>query len=112
MHHVIKPELHVVTEVVEAELVVGAVGYVGGIGIAALGIGQAVDDAADRQTEEAIDRSHPLRIASREVVIDGDDMHALRRQRIQIDRQGRDQRLTLARFHLGDHAAMQNDAAL
>ena len=38
-------------------------------------------------------------------------MHALRRQGVEIDRQGRDQRLALAGLHLGDHAAVQDDAA-
>ena len=35
----------------------------------------------------------------------------LRRQRVEIDRQGRDQRLAFAGLHLGDHAAVQDDAA-
>ena len=77
MHHLVQPELHVVAEVVEAELVVGAVRDVGGIGIPPLGIGQAVDDAADGEAEEAIDRAHPLGVAPRQVVVDGDDVHAL-----------------------------------
>ena len=61
--------------------------------------------------KKAIDRAHPLRVAPRQVVVDGDDVHALRWQRVEIDRQGRDQRLALAGLHLGDHAAVQDDAA-
>ena len=38
-------------------------------------------------------------------------MHALAGQRVEIDRQGRDQRLAFAGLHLGDHAAMQHDPA-
>ena len=110
MDHLVQPELHVVAKVVEAELVVGAVCHVRRISIPALGIGQAVDDAAYRQTEEAIDRSHPLGIAPSQVVVDGDDVHALGRERVEIDRKGRDQCLAFARLHLGDHAAVQDDA--
>ena len=111
MHHFFQPELHVVAEVVEAQLVVGAVRDVGGIGIPALGIGQAVDDAADGEAEEAVDRAHPLGVAPRQVVVDGDHVHASRRQGVEIDRQRRDQRLAFAGLHLGDHAPVQHDAA-
>ena len=38
-------------------------------------------------------------------------MHALARERVEIDRQGRDQRLAFAGLHLGDHAAVEDDAA-
>ena len=41
---------HVVAEVVEAELVVGAVGDVGGIGRSSLGGGQVMDDQANGET--------------------------------------------------------------
>ena len=111
MHHFFQPELHVVAEVVEAQLVVGAVRDVGGIGIPPLGIGQAVDDAADGEAEEAVDRAHPLGVAPRQVVVDGDHVHASRRQGVEIDRQRRDQRLAFAGLHLGDHAPVQHDAA-
>ena len=38
-------------------------------------------------------------------------MHALGGQRIQVNRQGRHQRLAFAGFHLGDLAFMQHHAA-
>ena len=47
MHHFLQPELHVVAQIVEAQLVVGAVRDVGGVGVPPFGIGQPVDDAAD-----------------------------------------------------------------
>ena len=59
----------------------------------------------------AIDLAHPFRIAAGEVVVDGDDMHALAGQRVQIGREGRDQGLALARLHFGDVALVQEDAA-
>ena len=111
LHHLLEPELHVVAQIVEAELVVGAVGDVGGVLVAALVVVEPVDDAADGEAEETIDLAHPLAVALGEVVVDGDDMDALARERVEIDRQGRDQRLAFAGLHLGDHAAMEDDAA-
>ena len=55
--------------------------------------------------------AHPLRVALCEVIVDGDDVHALSRERVEIGRQGRDQRLAFARLHFGDTALIQSDAA-
>ena len=109
--HVLEPELHVVAQIVEAELVVGAVGDIGGIGLAALVVVEVVDDAADRETEKTVDLSHPLGVAAGEIVVDRDDVHAVAGERVQIDREGRDQGLAFAGLHLGDHAAVQHDPA-
>ena len=76
LHHVLDPVLHVVAQIVEAELVVGAVGHVAGIGRLALRIFEPVHDHPDGQPEEAVDLAHPLGVALGEVVVDGDDMHA------------------------------------
>ncbi len=111
LDHVLEPELHVVAQVVEAELVVGAVGDVGQIGLLALHVVEFVDDAADRETEKAIDLAHPFGIAAGEIIVDGDDVGAVAGERVQIDRKGRDQGLAFAGFHLGDHAAMQHHPA-
>ena len=64
-----------------------------------------------RQAEKAVDLTHPLGVAAGEIVVDRDDMHAVAGERVEIDRQGRDQGLAFAGLHLGDHAAMQHDAA-
>jgi hypothetical protein len=52
-----------------------------------------------------------VRVAAGQVVVDGDDMHALAGQRIQIGRQGGHQRLALAGAHFGNLALMQRHAA-
>jgi hypothetical protein len=70
-------ELHVVAQVVEAELVVGPVGDVAGVGGLPLGDRSVVLDDADRHAEEAVDPAHPFRVAAGEVVVDGDDVDAL-----------------------------------
>ena len=127
---------HVVAQVVEAELVVGAVGDVGGIGLAArhgpkrpealvLGavlrvveVGCAVGaepprgvDHAHAEAEGAVDRSHPARVAPGQVVVDRDDVHALAGQGVEIGRERRHQGLALAGAHLGDLAVVQHHAA-
>ena len=58
-----------------------------------------------------VDRPHPVRVALREVLVDRDDVRALARQRVQVRRQRRDQRLALAGAHFGDLALVQHHAA-
>ena len=84
LRHVI---LHIVAEIVEPELVVRAVGDVGGVGLAALLVVEPVHDDADGQAEELVDLAHPLGVAAGEVIVDGDDVNAFAGERIQIDRQ-------------------------
>ena len=103
---------HVVAQVVEAEFVVGPVGDVALIGRAALGGGRLrVVDAPHRQAEPLEEMAHPLRVTSRQVVVHRDEMRAAPGQRIEIQRQGCDQRLAFAGGHFGDLALMQHDAA-
>ena len=111
LHHLRHVVFHVVAQIVEAELVVGAVGDVGGVGLAALLVVEAVDDDADGHAEERVDLPHPLGVAAGEVIVDGDDVHALAGERIEIDGQRRDQRLAFAGAHLGDRALVQHHAA-
>ncbi len=104
-------ELHVVAQVIEAELVVGAVGDVGGVSCAALLVGEVVHDDADRKPEEAVDLAHPLGVALGEVVVDGDDVDAVAGERIQVAGKRGDQRLAFAGLHFGDLALVQHHAA-
>ena len=111
LNHVLEPVLHVVAQIVEAELVVGTVGNVAVVGHPALVVVEAVHDHADREPEELVDLPHPLGVALGEVVVDGDDMDAAAGERVEIDRQRRHQRLALAGLHLGDPALVQDHAA-
>src|SRR3990167_1983333 len=70
--------------------------------------GEVVLDAADGEAEEAVDGPHPLAVALGEVVVDGDDVHALARERVEISRGGGDQGLAFAGAHLGDGAVVQD----
>ena len=111
LHTVIETERKVVAQVVEAELVVGAVGDVAGIGRALLLRRLPVADHADGQAEEPVDGTHPIGVALGEVFVDRDDVHALARQGVEIRRQGRHERLALAGAHLRDAAAVQGETA-
>ena len=109
--HLREVGLHVVAQVVEAELVVGRVGDVGLVGGALLGLGLLGDDHAGGEAEHPEDLAHPLGVAAGEVVVDGDDVDALAGQRVERGREGRDQGLALAGLHLGDVALVEEDAA-
>ena len=111
LQHLREVRLHVVAQVVEAELVVGGVGHVGVVGRLLVALGHARHHHPDAEAERVIDHAHPLGVAAGEVVVDGDDVHAPPGQRVEIDRQGGDQRLALAGLHLGNVALVQEDAA-
>ena len=66
---------------------------------------------AHGQAQEAVDFAHPLAVATGQVVVDGDYMHAAAGQRVQIYRHGGHQRLAFTGLHLGDAGAVQHDAA-
>ncbi len=111
LRHVLEPVFHVVAQIVEAELVVGAVGDVAVVGLLALLVVEAVDDDADAEPEEFVDLPHPFGVALGEVVVDGDDMDAAAGERIEIDRQRRHQGLAFAGFHFRDAALVEHHAA-
>ena len=104
-------EGHVVPQVVEAHLVVGAVGDVGGVGLLPLLLVQIVDDEAHAEAQEAVDLAHPLAVALGQVVVDGDDVDALSGEGVEVSGQGGHQRFALAGLHLGDAALVQHHAA-
>ena len=107
----LEADRHVVAQVVEAELGVGAVGDVGGVGVALLLVGLHVLQHADGKAEGGVDRAHPLGVAAGEVVVDGDDVDALAGERVEDDGERAGQRLALAGLHLGDRAGVQHHAA-
>ncbi len=102
---------HVVAQVVEAELGVGAVRDVGVVLGAPLRRRHIGLDHADLEAEEAVDLAHPFRVALGEVVVDGDEMHALAGERVEVHGHRRDEGLALAGLHLGDVALVKDDAS-
>ena len=93
---------HVVAQVVEAELVVRAVGNVARVSLLAVGGRHVALNRTDRQTERHIQRPHPLHVAAREVVVDRNDVDALPFERVEVRRKGRDERFPFAGHHFGD----------
>ena len=88
---VLRAEHHVVSEVVKAELVVGAVGDVAGVlGTFVLVIAVAGHHQPHAEAEPFVDFAHPVGIAGCEVVVDGDDMDAFAGEPVEIHRQGGD----------------------
>jgi hypothetical protein len=111
LHHLREFLLHVVPQIVEAKLVVGGIGDVAAIGGALFRLGLLGHHDAGGQPQGAIDLAHPVGVAPGQIVVDRDDVHAAAGQRVQIGREGGDQRLALAGLHLGDVALVQKDAA-
>ena len=68
-------------------------------------------DDADRQAEELVETAHPFGVAAGEVVVDGNDVHALAGQGVEVDGQSGDKRLAFTGAHFGDAAAVKHHAA-
>ena len=111
LDHVLKVIDEVVAQVVEAELVVGAVGDIAAIGALAVALGQAVDDHANAHAEEFVDLPHPLRVAAGEIVVHSDEVHAFAGEGVEVEGQGGDKSLAFPRAHFRDAALVQHHAA-
>ena len=100
-----------IAQVVEHDLLVGAVGHVAGIGRAPAAEILPLLDQAGGQSERGIDGTKLLGIAPCQIVVDGNDMngaaHECRRRRGQHRRD----RLAFAGFHFGQRAAQHGRAA-
>ena len=81
------------------------------VGDLAILVGHPVHDDADAEPEEIVDAPHPFGVAPRQVIVDGDDVHAAPGQRIEDRGKRRDEGLALAGLHLGDLALVQHHAA-
>ena len=101
---------HVVAEIVEAELGVRPVRDVALVHRAALVERHEVLDGADGGAERFVHRPRPLRVALGEVVVDGDEVDVVPRERVEIQRLHRGERLALTRLLLCDVALVENDA--
>jgi hypothetical protein len=102
---------HVVAEIIETKLVIGPVGNVASVGLLTLQDRHVALDGPDSQPQPHVQRSHPFHVASSQVIVDRHHVHSFAFECIEVGCQRRDQRLALARHHLGDRAAMQHDPA-
>ncbi len=71
-----RAECHVVTQIVEAIFVVGAVGDIGGVGFALSDRRHARQVDADGQAEEFKQRTVVFGVTLRQIVVDGNHVHA------------------------------------
>ena len=99
-----------VAEVVETEFTVRAVGDVAVVLFTALIRIHAVLNAADRDAKPFEHVAHPFRVASRQIIVDGDELDVAACQRVQIQRHDGDERLTFTSRHFGDVVLMQRDS--
>ena len=111
LHHVVLIGHHVVAQVVEAVLIVGAISDIGVVGTAAGIAIDALHDQADIQAQPAVELAHPLAVALGQVIVDGDDVHALAGQGVQVGGQGGHQGLAFTGLHLGNAGTMKHNAA-
>ena len=111
LDHVFDTELQIITQIIKAEFIVGAVGHVCLIGKTAAFIRQIAGDTADGHPQPFIDAPHPCRIARCQIVIDGNDMHALAIQGIQKYRKGGNKGFALTGLHFRYLAAMKRNTA-
>ena len=101
---------HVVTQVVETELVVGTEGDISHICLAtSVRVRTMLVDAIYRETVEHIERAHPLRVTLSQVVVHGNDVNTITSQGIQEDRSCTYESLTLTGSHLGNLTLVEND---
>ena len=111
LDEIVGAQRHVVAQVVETELVVRAVRDVATVGLAALRGGHLRQNDADIEPQEVVDTAHLLGLILGQVVVDGDDVHALAAQRVQVAGHQRDDRLAFTGLHLGDVRLVQSDTA-
>ena len=111
LHHVGLVGHHVVAQVVKAELIVGAVGDIGIVGGPAGIAVHALYDQANGQPQPAVELAHPLAVALGQIVVNGNNVHPLAGQGVQVGGQGSHKGLALTGLHLGNIAAVQGNAA-
>ena len=98
---------HVVAQVIEAELGVGAVGDVGLIGRALKLERHVVLQQTDGHAQILVDAAHPLGVALSQIVVNGNDVHTLAGDGVEVAGQRGDERLALAGLHLGNVALVK-----
>src|SRR6185369_15023935 len=100
LYVIFQGELHVVAEIVETELVVSSVGYVGSVGLPPLVVIKSVDDHSDGEAEKLVQSSHPLGVTLSEIIVYRYNMNPFTADPVQIGGKCCNQGLPLAGLHL------------
>ena len=111
LYHAIFVNRHVITQIVKTKFVVCTIGNVRIVHRLALIRRNGMNNQSNRQAEEAVNLAHPLAVSFCQIVVDGDDVHALARNGIQICRQRCHERFAFTGFHFRNTALMQHNAA-
>ena len=111
LKQILELRLHVVAQIVEAELVVGTINHIAFVtGDFVFGTHAGINERGCH-TQKREYFAHPFAVTFGKIVVHGNDMHAFASQRVQIGRKGRDERFAFARLHLCNVALMQKDSA-
>ena len=102
---------HIITKVVKAQFVIGAIGNIGGISLPPLVGTHTRHYQPHRQTHKFMDLTHPLGVTGGKVVVDSDHVDAGPCQRVQIAGQNGNQCLTFTGLHFCDSSLMEHDTA-
>ena len=70
-----------------------------------------MNDKTYGQTEVFIQLAHPLGVTAGKIVVDGYDVNAVARKRVEVRGQGSHKGFTFTCFHFGDSALVEHDAA-
>ena len=108
LHQVLFIPRHVVTQVIEAEFIIGAIGDVGVVLLTALGRIHVRQNATSGHTKEVEYPAHKVALVFRQIVIHGDHMHTLTFKGVEIARQGGYKRLAFTRLHFCNVTPMQS----
>ena len=108
LHEVVHRYCHIVTKIVETELVVGTESNVAVVcALTFVTVRLVLVYTVYRKAVEHIERAHPLRVTLGEVVVDCDYMDAFSCECVKEYRKGCDEGLTLTGRHLGDLALVE-----
>lgn len=112
LYEVLHARGHVVTEIVETELVVRTESHITLIRpSASVAVRLMLVNAIHGKSMEHVQRSHPLGVSFGEVVVHGHHVDTLSCKRIQENRKRRDEGLSFAGSHLGNLSLMEDDTS-
>ena len=107
LHALLGASDHVVAQVIETKLGVGAVGDVCLVGRTLELERHVVLEQTDGHSQVLVDAAHPLGVALGQVIVDGNDVYTLAGNSVEVAGQRGDQGLAFAGLHLGDMPLVQ-----
>ncbi len=111
LHQFVRLGSHVVAQVIKAEFVVGAVGYVGKIGRATcFAVGLVFVDCVNFKAVKLHQHAHPFRVTLSEIIVDGNHVDTPAGKCVKVNGQRGYQRFTFTGGHLGYLTFMQDNA--